>query len=146
MGVIIALVAPDLCAGSDAESLIENAGYSLLKEGMVSKGDSEIHANCFLTVMKSIGATSDVTDIRNYFNPHKMANNLSAKADFANFVCSPAGTIVMVLLFCFIFAVCCVCLKRCCTCRTQKPIIFQMASPQLLSNNVKVPYVRMNVA
>lgn len=138
----IALVALGQCASS--ESIIEDTGYMFLKQAMIAEGDSENHANCIVKVLKYTGATSDVTDIRNIINPDKMVNNLSAKVNFADFVCSPVGFIAMVLLFCFVFAICCVCLKRCCC--TNKPMILQMASPQLLSNNVKVPYVRMDVS
>lgn len=140
----IAFIALCLCAGSDA-GLIEDTSYMLMKKAMIAQGYSASYTNCFVTVVKYSGVTKDVTDLRNIADPKTMWKKVNDKADFANFVCSPAGGIVIVLLFCFIFGICCVCLKRC-MCRSKEPIIIQMASPQWASNNAKIPYARMDVA
>lgn len=113
-----------------------------MKKLMISAGDSEMRANCFVTVLKYTGVTSDVTDIRNIINPDKMMDNLRNKSQIADFVCSPYGCIVILLVVCFIFALCCVCLKRCCC--TPKLVRIHMEPTLLHSKHAKMPYVRMD--
>lgn len=126
--------------------MIEDTAYALLKKAMIGAGDSEIHADCFVTVLKLTGATNDITDIRNIINSDSLLKKLEDKSKFADFVCSPSGAIFLALLFCFVFAFCCVCLKRCCCSGTRKPIIIQMANPPLHSSNTNAPYTRMDFA
>lgn len=137
-----AFVALNLCAPS-AGSTVEDTIYTFYKNFLIQTGDSEFHANCVVNVMKHTGVTSDVTDIGNVvMHPHKLARKLEDKSKFADALCSPPVFIItIVVLLGFIFGICCVCMKQCCTSR--KPMIIQMASS---NSKVNIPYVQMDVA
>lgn len=139
IGVFITL---NLCAPS-AGSIVEDTVYTFFKNVLIAAGDSEFHADCVVTVMKHSGVTFDATDAVNVvMNPRKVQKKLEDQAKFVDALCSPPVCIITIVVFlAFIFGICCVCMKQCCTSR--KPIIIQMASS---NSKVNIPYVPMDVA
>lgn len=137
----IAVIA--LCARSEAFNF-EDVGYAVGRNVFMANGYSETRADCIMKVLKITGVTDDLTDIRNLFNPENTTKKLSDKFQVAEFVCSPPGIAVIALIFCFVIAFLCVCLKRCCC--SNKPIVVQMGTPQFHAFNKNVPYARMDIA
>ncbi len=134
----IAIITICACARTDAGSLLENASYMIVKQIMIADGYSETRADCFVKVMKLTGVTADA-DFANINNHHELMQTVFQKAETADLVCSPIGIIVLVLLLAFVFAIVCVCCKRCC--HTQhKPIIIPIPSSQF-----NLPYTRMDM-
>lgn len=111
-----------------ASELVEDSAYGILKGTIRAKGKSNGYAECVVEVLKFTGASRDVTDIRNIFQPEELASKLNEKINFADFVCS-GGALALVLTAAFLICLCCVC---CCCCRLcccrPKPTVIQVAT------------------
>lgn len=124
-------------------SVFEDVAFEGYKQLLIANGESEIRADCVVGVLKYTGVTSDIVSFDMITNENRQLQKLVDKAQFADFVCSPAGIAVILLAFCLIFSFLCVCLKRCCS---RKPMRVQIDSSKLRFNNVNVPYARTDFA
>lgn len=108
LGTITAL----LCFYDRADgSFIEDAGYKIMKEVLIAQGESEMRAECFVTVLKYMGVSSDLSIFGDY---RDMMKKLKAKSQTADFVCSNFGFVAAVLLVFFVVSILCICLMRFC--------------------------------
>lgn len=128
--------------------MIEDLSYKAIKEIMVLEGHSESRAECLVTTLKYLGVTNDVTDIRNTINYDKLMDKLNIKAEIADFVCSPSGIFVAILVALFVLSVLCVCIKRCCCTKSHKPAVIHLtpSTAQLIpKNGMELPYSRLDI-
>lgn len=92
------------------DSMIEKATYEIVQTLLIESGMPNHKAKCVVEILKFQGATDDVTDIRNLFQPAELAEKLVRKADTAIFICNNAE--LLIVLFVLILLLCC-CIKCC---------------------------------
>jgi hypothetical protein len=107
---------------------IEDGAYLVLEKGIVASGKSEDQAKCIVIVLRVFGATEDVTDLRNLFEPSELAQKLKEKAEAAEYLCTYGIASLFVVALVLLFT-CCLCCCLCCK-STTKPSVVYIAMPQ----------------
>lgn len=112
--VLTAVAFLTICGESctEAGSFIEDASFYAIKELLLASGYSETYADCYVKMLKFTGLLNDIKNIRDI-------NAIKEKSEFADFICSPVGmTVVVVLTVLFVVAILCACFRakrsKCC--------------------------------
>jgi hypothetical protein len=107
---------------------VEDGAYLILEKSIIASGKSEDQAKCIVMVLQASGATRDVTDLRNLFQPSELAHKLKEKAKAADFLCTFGTAMIFVVALVLLFT-CCLCCCLCCK-STPKPTVVHIAMPQ----------------
>jgi len=115
--------------------LVEDTSYVSIKYAIIASGKSDSYAECFVWFLRHMGATKDVTDIRNMLQPQIMMQHIENKWRSADFICSNRVPLLLLSLLVVLICVCCCCVKCCRS--APKPIIMQISTiPNPLSRPI----------
>lgn len=116
------------------QSIIEGGAYVAVKAFIIESGKSDEYADCFVEMLKLMGATHDVT--------HGNVKKLVDKSKFIDFVCSHGGIYAAVGVLILALLLLCSCFRCCCIRSSSKPMVIRVNVPAAFQST-DVPYERM---
>lgn len=128
------------------DSIVESGAYLVIKEAIIETGESEDYADCMVEMLKKMGSTDDVMNLKNLLPPERLVNKLQDKFKFSQIICRLGGPYIVIGIGAIIFLLTCCCCIKCCS--SSKPTIIQMTAPSMPNvliptANGGIPYKRM---